>query len=298
MERLSGTPGGGYVTQADDSKGDAIARFTHDVMSTTFQVHIAGESQAYARSAATEVFRLWDRLEGLLSRFVEYSDISRINRLRCGEAARVGIEAFTCLQTAAAMATETGGAFDAAIGSLTKGGRGNGADAAVGMHYVALDESAFTVRILAEGIELDLGGIGKGFALDQAAALLDEWGVDSALLCASESTVLALGAPPCQQGWRVGIGGQPAWLTHRALSGSGVAVKGGHIIDPHTRQPVQDKAAAWAACTSATEADALSTAFMVMPPGRIKTYCRAHPEVSAAIQISEGGVFTYFGRPF
>ena len=285
------------VTKTYINTKGAIARFTHDGMATTFQVHIAGVSRTYAQSAAIEIFRLWERLEGLLSRFVEYSDISAINRLHCGETVRVGIEAFTCLQLAAAMTAETGGAFDVAIGCLTTGGKSAQPDA-VGMHHVALDESAFTIQVLAEGIEIDLGGIGKGYALDQAAALLDEWGVASALLCASESTVLALEAPPGERGWRVGIGGETIWLKRRALSGSGVAVKGGHIINPHTRRPVVDRAAAWAADASAARADALSTAFMIMPPDEIEAYCNAHPEAGAAIMMDESqdSALTRFGR--
>ena len=131
------------------------------------------------------------------------------------------------------------------------------------------------------------------------AALLREWEIASALLCASTSTLLALDPPPGEEGWAAQIGPDAApqrlKLANRALSASGLAVKGSHIIDTRTGGPAAGRFRAWAVAPTALRqaqggvslsnaaalADALSTAFMVMSDEEIRAYCRSHAGVSA-----------------
>ena len=157
----------------------------------------------------------------------------------------------------------------------------------------ALDEAEHTVRVLADGVCLDLGGIGKGFALDRMAALLREWEIASVLLCASTSTLLALDPPPGEEGWAVEFGSDEApqrlHLANGAFGASGIAVKGSHIIDPRTGRPAEGRFRAWAAAPTGAVADALSTAFMVMGEDEIRAYVSYHPEARAYVLASPAG---------
>jgi len=145
-------------------------------------------------------------------------------------------------------------------------------------------------------LDLDLGAIGKGFALDRAAEVLGQWSVRNALLHAGTSTALGLGPGPGGRGgagWPVGVAadwrcpGAPRRVRLRglALSGSGTEVKGEHIVDPRTGRPARAHPAAWAAHPSAAVSDALSTAFFVQSAAEVARYCRSHPETWALVII-------------
>lgn len=289
----------------------AFHRFAHEAMTTTFEIIIAGEGGAddsaeYARQAAQAAFHEIDRLEKDLSRFIESSDISRINKLGAKEPVRVSIDTFECLQLAGRLHKETGGAFDVTIGALIScwrtpdgtSGRPTAKEIAearkrTGMERMALDAEHFTVGLDTAGVSVDLGGIGKGFALDKAAENLRDWvdegsGFEAALLSGGQSSVLAMGAPPGERGWVVTVGGdqtvpEEVLLCDRALSGSGTRVRGRHIIDPRTGRPAEGALRAWASCPSAAVSDALSTAFMILSPAEIERYCAEHKDTWAVL---------------
>jgi thiamine biosynthesis lipoprotein len=254
---------------------------THEAMDTRFAVTVVHTDPRYARQAVTEAFAELDRIEGRLSRFAEGSDVFRLNRLGPGQSTMVHPDTFACLHVAREVQEATEGAFDVAYASTT---------ATVG-HRFHLDRSSYSVRVLAPGVRLDLGGIGKGFALDRMAALLKQWDVEAVLLCASSSTVLAMNPPPNEAGWPIRLGPDRAplcrLLSHAALSGSGRAVKGAHVIDGRLQSSDAGWWRTWAAAPSGAVADALSTAFMVMSAEQIQTYCASHDEVSAYALASE-----------
>jgi thiamine biosynthesis lipoprotein len=144
--------------------------------------------------------------------------------------------------------------------------------------------------------DLDLGGIGKGFALDSLRPVLADWDITDALIHGGTSTALAIGRPDTEQeGWPVGVGGGRAdpgipkriQLSNRALSGSGLEVKGAHITDPRTGKSARGHTAAWVSHPSAAESDALSTAFMVMNDREIGELCRKRLEIWALTIGSE-----------
>ncbi len=267
------------------------------------------DDDLYARQAAAAAFDEVDRLEGELSRFIENSDISRINNLPANQPLRLGLDAFECLQLSCRIYAETNGAFDITIGSLLSLWRNedgtprtpsqeelNLACQHTGTHLLQLDEDEHTVQLLASQVQVDLGGIGKGYAVDRVAELLREWSIDIALVSGGYSSVLALDGPAGTKGWpltlsnpdnRKQILARP-YLQSRALSGSGLQ-KGRHIIDPRTAQPVKNKRAAWASAPDAATADALSTAFMVMGPDEIRQYCSRHPDILAMIMLEGEG---------
>jgi len=257
-------------------RGPERHTLTCEAMATTFKVTVVHADPRYARQAGAAAVAELARIEGLLSRFVETSDISRINRLNRGQETVVQLDTFECLKAALGVQRETGGAFDVAYSSAGPGSAGP---------RFELNAQRHSVRALADGVRLDLGGIGKGFALDRMAAVLADWDVAAACLAASTSTILGIGAPPGEGGWAITFGPEHdlrrARLRGRAFSGSGTSAKGSHIIDPRTKRPVQGRFRAWAAAPTGATADALSTAFMVMTAAEIRDYCRRHAEVSA-----------------
>lgn len=255
--------------------------FPHEAMATHFAILIDGHPTDYARHAAAAAFREVDRLENELSQFIESSDISRANRLRHGESTTIGDDALECLLMAADVTLATCRAFDAGYGSTRP------ADLPVDAPPFTLDPAAHMLTSVVDRLHLDLGAIGKGYALDRAADMLREWGVTSACLNAGGSTALALAAPAGHAGWPIGIGED---ATHRALqfadlalSGSGIAVQGAHLIDPRSGKPAARTNRTWAAAPTAALSDALSTAFFVMNEADIAAFCAAHPQIGAAL---------------
>jgi thiamine biosynthesis lipoprotein len=288
-------------------------RFTHGAMATTFELLILGEDARYAAQAAAATFDLIDRLEQELSRYLPDADVARINRQAPGEALRIGLAATECLELSVRVSAATGGAFDVTVGRLVdlwKRGtpaaeRLAEARAATGMRLLALDAAAHTLTVGAHGIAVDLGGVGKGHAVDAATALLRDWGIAHALVNGGGSSLATTGAPPGAKGWPLTFS-HPAnaerelgalALAEGGVSGSGLG-KGPHIIDPRTGAPVTHTIAAWVTATTALEADALSTAFMVMTPVEVERFCAHRPEIRAMLvaHAAGGGAIRRFGQ--
>lgn len=272
-----------------------MRRFSHEAMATTFEVIIVHEDGRYAQQAARAAFDEVDRLETELSRFIENSDISRINNLPANQPVVIGLAAFECLQLSAGMYDETNGAFDVTFrsGYSILDTRCLMQESKI-KNPIKLDATQHTVELLTSQIQIDLGGIGKGYSVDRVAKLLREWSIDTALISGGYSSVLALDAPDNTKGWPVTVSHPDnhkqilarLCLEGRSLGASGVQ-QGRHIIDPRTARPVGGKLAAWACAGDAATADALSTSFMVMSPDEIEQYCLRHPEVQALVILQE-----------
>jgi thiamine biosynthesis lipoprotein len=257
--------------------------FRHEAMATYFEIIVAGQEHEYARQASAAAFRDLDRLENTLSRYIESSDIARANRLERGACMAITEDTLECLLIAADVSLATRRAFDPAYASVRP------AELPADIPPFTLDPDAHTLTSLAERLHLDLGAVGKGFALDRMAEVLGEWGITSATLNAGGSSVLALDAPPpdSRSGWEVGLGEGRGYRTipllSASLSGSGTAVKGSHLIDPRTGEPAPRTTRVWALSPTAAQADALSTAFFVMNEAEIAALCADHPSVGAGI---------------
>jgi thiamine biosynthesis lipoprotein len=268
------------------AEAGSLHRFSHDAMATVFEVRAVHADAAYARQAAHAGFELVDRLEQELSRFIPNSDIARINSLSAGHDTRVSPDTMECLVIARHLYTLTNGAFDVSLGS--------------GLDRLELEADELSVRALGDGVRLDLGGIGKGYAVDRLAALLEEWGLDRALVHGGWSSVLALEPPPDRDAWPLTLSAPGPGVARllarvparqRALSASGTR-KGEHILDPRTGQSVAD-GAVWVALprsrdeghSPAAVADALSTAFMVLPRERIEALCLQNPDLDAWLLV-------------
>ncbi len=279
-------------------------------MGTTFEILIAGTEEKYACQVSQSVFAEIDRIERLFNRFDPGSEIGQINSLLPGQSMQIGMETYEVLKTALRISSQTQGAFDINVGSLLKykrdviSGHDGSREDIMNLLELSKTSRGFLLRIRAyekdseeKALSLDLGGIGKGYALDRTMDILSDWDIDRALVHGGTSTALAVGSPPDdlteKEGWPVGIGGdwncpkapRKFFLRDRALSGSGTEVKGKHIIDPRSGIPAKGHLAAWVSHPSATVSDALSTAFMVMDTEEVRNFCMIYPEVWTLVVI-------------
>lgn len=277
-------------------------------MATRFEILALHEDAHYARQAAEAAFAELDRLEQTLSRFIGTSDIARINQLRPGERTRIGLDAFRCLQECLQLHEETNGAFDVGAGALFqawKQATSNDDDEIElllkngGIKNIKLHSDSHSVSLKDNAIVIDLGGYGKGYALDRMADILLEWDIECALLHSGMSTALALNPPPDEEGWPITISHpetketlKTVRLTNEAFSGSGLQ-KGPHIIDSRTGRPANQAVAAWAQTQNAARADALSTSFMIMDQHEVSALVQAQPQDQGAIQTTEGNLICF-----
>lgn len=283
--------------------------FAHEAMATVFELYIATDDSEYARQAGQEAFQEVDRLERELSRFISNSDISRLNRLAPGEPLMLGLETYDCLRWAQQLYHQTAGAFDITIGSLYQcwiDAHKNlksptpeeleDARKRTGMHHLQLDPDGQEALVTTAGVRFDLGGIGKGYAADRIAELLEEWSLPRVLIIAGASTILARQPPPQTQGWPITISNPndrrqilaQIELAHEAVGGSGIQ-QGQHIIDPRPKRghPIQGRLAAWSLAPQAVVADAMSTAFMILEPPEIARICRESPDISGMVMPAD-----------
>jgi FAD:protein FMN transferase len=264
-----------------------------NAMATRFELVLHGENATRLRGAGEAALKEVERLEAQLSLYRPTSEIARVNALAARERVRVSPSVFGLLRHSRQLQAESGGAFDITVAPLVRcwgfmHGTGRVPEPAEieearkrsGMAHVILDEENYSVRFDQEGVMIDLGAIGKGYAIDCAAETLREAGVTSALLHGGTSTVYGIGTPPDAEGWKIAIAPAPdeplrqtmVLLRDNALSISAVwgrsfetdGKKFGHVIDPRTGWPVNNAVQAAVVLPSATETDALSTALLVM----------------------------------
>lgn len=281
-------------------------KFTHNAMASEFAVFLAGPEQAYAQRAARAVFAEVDAIEGVLSRFRPDSDVARFNVAATGGQVRVSHHTAECLAASRRLWTATSGAFDPAMGCL----RGLGGQtptpallARCGMHRVRSNAEHTILSPAVAGVELDLGAIGKGYAVDRMAQCLrDDWEIPAGLVQGGESSLFAWGDAPGHDGWQIPLRHPVDQATIVAtlalrgvgLGGSGQRLHGAHIIDPRTGVAAPLDHASWCFAPSATEADALSTALMVMNDDEARA-CFEALSASGALRWRSSGAMTAFG---
>ena len=291
-------------------------------MATRFEIVLHGDNPASLRAAGEEALGLVEQLDAQLSLFRASSEIAYLNARAARQPVRVTPGLFALLQHAQKLSEQTGGAFDITVAPLVRcwgfmGGDGRmprpqevaEARAKVGMPLVQLNPGDFTVQFAREGMMLDLGAIGKGYAVEQAAEGLREVGVTSALLHGGTSTVQAIGQPPGEEFWQIAIEtpsptpATPATLLatvplkDEAMSVSGVRENSfqaggktfGHIIDPRTGEPALGTMLAAVVLPSATETDALSTALLTLGSAGHERIASLRPGMRTLLVSESGG---------
>ncbi|MFT4640838.1 MAG: thiamine biosynthesis lipoprotein [Verrucomicrobiales bacterium] len=255
---------------------EMVHRFEHRAMATPWMVSIASEDANAAADAAREAFALVDRIEEDLSRFQAMSYVGQLGRLKAGESLGVSPATFECLQLGKAVWEATSGAFDMTVRREPQEGWYSQME-----HIVLCDR--MIVQVTEDQVAIDLGGIGKGFAIDEITGLFLEHEVKNAFIDAGGSTHYGIGTLPGEsEGWPASLGDQGVIaLDGQALSASGFEMQGYHVIDPRTGAPVETtRGRSWVMAGSAALADALSTAALIMTEEELGSFSEAHPDIT------------------
>jgi thiamine biosynthesis lipoprotein len=301
-------------------------------MGTTYTLYLYSDSPTQAAAISDEVFDEVDRIDQLLSNYRDSSELSRIDREAAAAPVTTDPEMFSFLQQSLHWSQISDGAFDITVGRLMQAwgffrheGRVpseaelDDLRAVTGWQHLQLDPAARTVHFDTPGLDLDPGGIGKGFAVDAAVRILRADGITAAMLSAGSSTVYALGAPPGKPGWRIvipslkGTGFSPyvegptkvgvltpegklstVTLRDTSLSSADCSQKNFtlnghlycHIMDPRTLRPVEGTIQVSIVNPSATASDALSNVLFVQPPEQAIATLAAHAPESRALIVS------------
>lgn len=251
-----------------------IHQFEHHAMKTTFILRIVSDDAKLAQDVAHTAVVLLDEIEMTLSRYIEGSDVFRINHMETGQTLFISQTCYDCLRLAAEANEQTGGLFDITLGTLIEHQKNKAAGSVPSLSgTLSIDPNRPAITCVTAGREIDLGGIGKGYALDQLKILLEDWGIESALLCAGASTQLAFGSAT----WPIELSGEHNQLTitlnNQALSASGIGIQGSHIVSPHKRRaPDYHFKRAWILQPSAALADAWSTALMLIDAKQLRSF--------------------------
>jgi thiamine biosynthesis lipoprotein len=258
-------------------------------MNTVFTLRIHHPDKETARRHAGNCFRLLEELEAELSRYRPDSEISRINLLETGQSMFLADATYRCLRRALHATEATAGLFDVTLGARTWREKESSEFAPLkGILKLSPDRP----QIICEeaGRQIDLGGIGKGFALEEMAKELRNLGVESALLSCGASTHLAAGARPWSFSLRGDAGSIKIQLTGGALSSSGTGEQGAHVVHPDTGAPPGYAfKRVWVIARSASLADAFSTACLLMDGEEIVSFAQAMKPKKISVYAEDAG---------
>jgi thiamine biosynthesis lipoprotein len=246
------------MTHASEAPRPKLVRLALEAMATRFEFALIGTDEQLLRSAGEEALEEVRESDLRLSKYRTTSHIALLNRQGSHTPTELDAELFELLVLCDSTRVASGGAFDVTLGRGT----------------LTLDAATRQVSLSSDEAQVDLGAIGKGFALDRAAAVLRESGVERALIHGGTSCVVALGAPPGRDAWGIEIAdrdGTPrrVELCDRALATSAQhgrrdASGRGHVIDPRSGEAPEVARVAAVTAPSATLADAWSTACLVL----------------------------------
>ncbi|WP_425616168.1 FAD:protein FMN transferase [Anatilimnocola sp. NA78] len=294
-----------------------LLHVSRDAMACEFEIFFDPVRYPSGTDVSVVALDLIAALEDQLTVYRDNSEVSRLNAIASFRPVEVEAGLFQLLQRAQELHQQTGGAFDVTAGRLTKtwgffrreGRMPTQAEidealATVGAESLQLDAERQTVQFLKPGAELNLGAIGKGYALDRAADLLADKGLADCLLHGGNSSVLARGQRDEQSNhWTVALK-HPLRPTERmaefhlrnqalGTSGSGSQYfhhggrRYGHIIDPRTGWPAERILTSTVIAPTAAEADALATALYVMNLDEAGAFSRQRPDV-ASLLVTHG----------
>ncbi len=287
---------------------------SHNAMGTVFTIVAYGRDSQVLSEVVREVFEEFDRIDAQMSDYKPSSELSEINREAARRAIVVEPKLFHLIQDSLRQSQESDGAFDITVGPLIKAwgffrGEGripSGEELAevmrhVGFRHVQLDAARREIRFDIEGVELDLGAIAKGYALDRAAEILRANGVTQALVSSGTSSLYALGSPPGERGWKVSIrdpfdqrkAADVIRLKNYSLSVSGNYEKFfklngkvySHIFDPKAGRPVENMLSTAVLAPLGEMSDALSTTLYVLGVERSREFLKGHADIIAIFYV-------------
>ena len=270
-----------------------LYRDSRVIMGTLFEVQVYDANTERAKGAVGEALDEMARVDLLLSNYNSASELSRMNQEAPKEPFHASTELFNFIIACRRFYDDTEGTFDPTVGALVRvwgffsrhPSQPNAEQIAVaklasGFDKVRIDPEERTIRYAVPGLEMDPGGIGKGYAADRAMEVLQRRGIHSALVSAGGSSIGAMGHPPGQRAWRIAISNpaNPAKavaeveLRDAALSTSGVSQQSlqagshtySHIFDPRTGEPVEDMCQVTVVTQNGSAAEALSKAAFIL----------------------------------
>jgi FAD:protein FMN transferase len=283
-------------------------------MGTILEITLWARDARLARETLPELFALADGLDAAMTLYDPRSQLVALNRAAGGGPIEVGPELARILSDSVRYARLTRGSFDVTVGPLvalwTHAGQTGVAPSAaqiararalVGADRIRIDGSR--ASLAQAGVSVDLGGIAKGWALDQMLPLLRARGIDRALLDFGQSSLWALGAPPGAAGWRLlarGPGEAPLGvltLSDQALSISGslgqwVEIAGrryGHVLDPRSGLPLERRRQALVVAPDAALAEALSKGLLILGEQEGIALVAAQPGCEGMLVDADGG---------
>lgn len=269
---------------------------SRQIMGTVFTIAAYGEDPDYLEQVFQQAFDEASRIDAMLSNYRPESELSFVNRHAAQEPVRVSKEFFELLQQCLNYSELSEGAFDITVGPLMKlwgffdrqpqvptPGQIEQTLKRVGYRKIQLNPEDRTVRFSVPGMELDPGGIGKGYAVDRMVEILKSYGVTVAFISAGGSSIFGMGSPPgYPQGWPVKIKHplQPdttveqLWLKDTSLSTSGTYEKFfkmngviySHLIDPRTGWPVTGLMSASVLAPRAIDSEAWTKPVLINGP--------------------------------
>ncbi|MFO0881743.1 MAG: FAD:protein FMN transferase [Gemmataceae bacterium] len=293
----------------------ALVRLGWQAMATRWEI-VLPWGTAQALEAGQDAFALLDRLEAQLTVYRPDSEVSRLNRTATRRPVRLESRLFRLLEQSYHLSAETEGAFDITTGPLIRlwgffqGPRRVPTEPerrttleAVGFRHLLLDAPGQSVAFRHPQVGINLGSIGKGYALDRLAGCLSQhWKIHTVLLHGGSSSVYAKGSPRSDgRGWCVRL--RHPWIPGRYLGqvnlldralGTSAATfqylefqgkKLGHVLDPRSGWPAAGVASASVVAPEGAQADALSTAFYVGGIDLARSYCDRHPEIGAVLLL-------------
>lgn len=286
-------------------------------MGVEARVVLYAGSEAVAIEAAERAFARVGRLQQSFSDWTNASEVARLGARAGAEAMSVSPELQDVLERAIEVARRSGGAFDPTVGPLVRlwrdaRARGAWPDPAALEHArglvdwraLVVDRARGTARLEREGMQIDLGGIGKGFACDAALAEIDATGIQSALFELGGDAACSA-RPPGSAGWSFDLRAAPGepprgrlYLEHRAVSVSGdreqfTVIEGrrlSHVVDPRSGLPLENEARVIVVARDGATSDALATAASVLGMERGLALVRAFGQVEARLEETVGGV--------
>jgi thiamine biosynthesis lipoprotein len=299
-------------------KPDSLLRYEYSnrQMGTLFRIVLYAPDSSLARQAANEAFRRVDTLNAILSDYLPNSELNRLSASAgTGKVLPVSPDLWKVLFISRQASRKSRGAFDVTVGPLVGLWRRSlrqqalpsaevlaKARQSVDYRYLRLNRQKRTAELKLPGMRLDLGGIGKGYAVDEALAVLEQYGIRSALVDGGGNIVVS-NAPPGRPGWQIELRTrqpdsiQTFCLTHASVSTSGDLYQylelGGqrysHILDPHTGLGLTNQSLVTVVAPNGMMADWLSTAVSVLGHQKGMGLAEQMPGVRVLIEQQAGG---------